>query len=250
MSKIKTRIIREKLIQKFKPYNSSSDKGVDTLKQIAKTIISIPHSKSLLVLFPVVGILIFIILVTMMSFAAIIPTTEIFAEENNSEHIYKIEGASESRTKIIETALSLVDRVPYFWGGKSKAGWNDEWNKPRLVTAPGNKNTGKYIPYGLDCSGFVGWVYDTAGFGNVLSGSTSTQWENSYPITKEELLPGDLGFKQPPSAKGVNHVGIFYKIEDNKYLFIHCAGGSGVVVNSYNFRYYRRAYVNFKEEAN
>ncbi len=41
---------------------------------------------------------------------------------------------NDTRKHIVTTALSLVGKVPYFWGGKSEAGWNDEWNTPKLVT--------------------------------------------------------------------------------------------------------------------
>ena len=66
-----------------------------------------------------------------------------------------------TRKHILTTALSLVGKVPYFWGGKSAAGWNDEWNTPKLVTASGSSTSGTIRPYGLDCSGYVGWcVYN------------------------------------------------------------------------------------------
>ena len=61
---------------------------------------------------------------------------------------------NDTRKHIVTTALSLVGKVPYFWGGKSEAGWNDEWNTPKLVTAAGSSSTGTIRPYGLDCSGF------------------------------------------------------------------------------------------------
>ena len=40
------------------------------------------------------------------------------------------QNCNDTRKLILTTALSLVGKVPYFWGGKSEAGWNDEWNKP------------------------------------------------------------------------------------------------------------------------
>ena len=67
-----------------------------------------------------------------------------------------------TRKHIVATGLSLVGKVPYFWGGKSPPGWNDEWNTPKLVTAAGSSTSGTIRPYGLDCSGFSDWVYKTA----------------------------------------------------------------------------------------
>src|SRR5699024_2876212 len=68
---------------------------------------------------------------------------------------------SGKRKELMRCALSLVGRVPYFWGGKSAPGWNSEWNTPKLVTSAGSSSTGTIRPYGLDCSGFTEWVYQT-----------------------------------------------------------------------------------------
>ena len=65
---------------------------------------------------------------------------------------------SGTRKELMRAALSLVGRVPYFWGGKSAPGWNEAWNTPRLVTSAGSSSTGTIRPYGLDCSGFTDWV--------------------------------------------------------------------------------------------
>ena len=72
------------------------------------------------------------------------------------------QNCNDTRKHILSTALSLVGKVPYFWGGKSGPGWNEEWNTPKLVTAAGSNSTGTIRPYGLDCSGFTAWTYSTA----------------------------------------------------------------------------------------
>lgn len=155
------------------------------------------------------------------------------------------------RDQIRQTALSLVGRVPYFWGGKSAAGWNNRWNISTLVTAPGSSSSGTYQPYGLDCSGFTDWVYKTAGIGNILSaGGTAYQWSQSYKISDSDLRVGDLAFMQPPNSSGINHVGIFIGRDTNgNKLYCHCEWETGVTVNGFKgFKYFRRPYVKFKEE--
>ena len=136
------------------------------------------------------------------------------------------------REHILKTALSLVGRVPYFWGGKSPPGWNDEWNTPKLVTSAGSSSTGTIRPYGLDCSGFSDWVYKTA-VGVSLYGSTWSQWDNSYAISASELLPGDLGFLMNEDGAGWNHVLLFagYGSEGQR-MWVHCTSGKGVVLNT------------------
>ncbi len=139
------------------------------------------------------------------------------------------------RQEILRTALSLVGRVPYFWGGKSSAGWNDAWNTLKQVTVPGVSSYGSLQPYGLDCSGFTDWVWRTAGYQSIGSGVHAQFWASEL-IDENELEPGDLVFKNWPDNSVINHVGIYYgrDTEGNK-LYIHCSSGAGgVVVNGYS----------------
>lgn len=151
------------------------------------------------------------------------------------------QNCNETRKHILSTALSLVGKIPYFWGGKSDAGWNDEWNTPKVVTATGSSATGTILPYGLDCSGYTDWVFKTAMGVSIKAGSWN-QWDNSYAITEAELLPGDLGFMAVPGTVPVNHVLIYAgENEDGAHMWVHCTSGSGVVLNSPDYvSYYRR----------
>lgn len=170
------------------------------------------------------------------------PGTEAIDEEY-IEHM--VAGISDpERQDVVREALSLVGRVSYFWGGKSGPGWNDEWGELKIVTSPGVSSTGKIRPYGLDCSGYVAWAFSTAGVTDELAkGGTGWQWSVTRAIRKEDLQPGDLAFKQPPTETGINHVGIYYgEDEQGRPLYLHCsAGDGGVVLNVYaGFQYFRR----------
>nr|WP_300004755.1 SH3 domain-containing protein [Tissierella sp.] len=152
------------------------------------------------------------------------------------------------RTKIVNASLLLVDKVPYFWGGKSyKTGWNGDWNKLRKITSPGTSNTGKYLPYGLDCSGFIDWTFRSAGLGNIFSkGGTAYQWSSSKAITRENARPGDVVFKQSPSGKGINHIGVYVgKDVNGQELVVHSSYGRGGVVittlENSGLKHFRRA---------
>ena len=142
------------------------------------------------------------------------------------------QNCSETRKHIVKTGLSIVGKVPYFWGGKSAAGWNDEWNTPKLVTAAGSTTTGTIRPFGLDCSGFSDWTYKTA-VGVSLYGASWSQWDESYAITAEDLLPGDLGFLMDDDGGGWNHVLIFAGYSENgERMWVHSSGGEGVIFNT------------------
>ena len=140
-----------------------------------------------------------------------------------------------ARKALLETGLSLVGKVPYFWGGKSAAGWNDEWNTPKLVTAAGSSSTGTIRPFGLDCSGFSSWVYLTA-LGVDIGAGTSGQFPNTSAVSASDLKIGDLGFLAESNGSGWNHVLIFAGHGENgERMWVHSSGGSGVILNSPNY---------------
>ena len=135
---------------------------------------------------------------------------------------------SAERRAIVTKVCSLVGKVNYFWGGKSSAiGWDSRWGKPAKVTAPGSRTTGTVRPFGLDCSGFVDWVFNnTCGYILGQGGGAHAQHNNCVDITFAEVLPGDLLFYPDDS-----HVGIAVGRDANgEILVIHCAGGYNNVV--------------------
>ena len=80
------------------------------------------------------------------------------------------EGLSPEREAVVRTACSLVGKVNYFWDGKSLVlGWDSRWGELRQVTAAGSSTTWTYRPYGMDCSGFVDWVFYNATVAATLS---------------------------------------------------------------------------------
>ena len=136
----------------------------------------------------------------------------------------------EERRKVIKTACSLVGKVNYFWGGKSLViGWDSRWGSIQKVWADGSPTTGTYRPYGLDCSGFVDWVFYNVSEGTYVighGGGAADQHAYCRAITWDDAIPGDLVFFPEDS-----HVGIVAgKDDDGNLLIIHC-GGQGVAVS-------------------
>lgn len=142
------------------------------------------------------------------------------------------QGVTGARKALLETGLSLVGKVPYFWGGKSAAGWNDEWNTPKVVTSAGSASTGTIRPFGLDCSGFTSWVYLTALDINIGAGG-SGQYSNTVSVSASDLKVGDLGFLAKSGGNGWEHVLMFAGYGDNgERMWVHSTGGVGVILNS------------------
>ena len=135
------------------------------------------------------------------------------------------------RESIVLTAYQLLGKVTYFWGGKSLVlGWDSRWGTPTTVTAPGSGSTGKVLPFGLDCSGFVDWTFYNATSGAYLpgrGGGAASQHGYCTNIAWTDALPGDLVFYADDS-----HVGIVCGYDSvGNLLVIHCSGGqNGVVV--------------------
>ena len=140
------------------------------------------------------------------------------------------EGLSPEREAVVRTACSLVGKVNYFWGGKSLViGWDVRWGELRQVTAAGSSTTGTYRPYGMDCSGFVDWVFYNATGGQYVighGGGATMQHNYCTDISWSAAQPGDLVFYPDNS-----HVGIVGGRNANgELLIIHCASGYNNVV--------------------
>ncbi len=160
------------------------------------------------------------------------------------------EGLTMQREQIVLTAHSMVEQIEYFWGGKyPEVGWNPLWGVPKVVTSLGSETTGTIQNFGLDCSGFVTWVFINAAKDVKLLGAigdgSARQWGNSITLGWDEAQPGDLAFRAVPGTSAINHVGIVVeKREDGTYLVVHCSSSRDTVVVteawSSGFRYMRR----------
>lgn len=139
---------------------------------------------------------------------------------------------SMERRMVVTYALALVDKVDYFWGGKSLVlGWDDRWGELTEVTAEGSDTTGTEQPYGLDCSGFVDWVFYNASGGYIIGqgGGVAAQHANCSDIAWDEVQPGDLLFYPEDE-----HVGIAAGRDWlGRLLVVHCASGTGGVAISH-----------------
>ena len=139
---------------------------------------------------------------------------------------------SMERRMVVTYALALVDKVNYFWGGKSLVlGWDDRWGELTEVTAEGSATTGTEQPYGLDCSGFVDWAFYNASGGEYVigqGGGAMEQHANCVDIEWDEVQPGDLLFYPEDE-----HVGIAAGRDWlGRLLVVHCASGTdGVAIS-------------------
>ena len=146
----------------------------------------------------------------------------------------------QERKDVVKNAGSLVGKVNYFWGGKSSTiGWDPAWGTMRRVTAEGSPSSGTLRAYGLDCSGFVSWVFLNSGMSGVGDG-TIGQRDRSRLVSESSVQAGDLAF-----LPSYSHVGIVVgKDTDGNILVIHCSSSANNVVvstaQSVGFTVFRR----------
>jgi cell wall-associated NlpC family hydrolase len=92
-------------------------------------------------------------------------------------------------------------------------------------------------PRGFDCSGLALYVYKQHGV--KLPPTSRTQAKAGSPVSKKELLPGDLVFFRTGAWGGVGHVGIY--IGDGQ--FIHAPGtGKRVKKAELDNKYFKARY--------
>ena len=107
------------------------------------------------------------------------------------------------RRDLVRFALTSVGRVPYYWGGKPGApGY--EANRFGVLTAA--DEDGRFLK-GLDCSGWINWVYWSVTGQRLAGESTSTLSSCGRAITRDELLPGDICIRPGENAHVVMFLG-------------------------------------------
>lgn len=93
---------------------------------------------------------------------------------------------------------------------------------------------------GFDCSGFVSWVINQSGVGNVGRSTANGLRKHCAYVSKEQAKPGDLIFFQGTyQTAGASHVGIY--IGDGK--MIHC--GDPISVTSIETSYWQSHFLDF-----
>lgn len=143
---------------------------------------------------------------------------------------------SDMRKSVVEYALNSVGKIPYYWGGKP--------------SGPGYANNAFYtlisadyrgrILKGLDCSGWINWVYWSVTGQRLAGESTGTLIGCGRRIQRSELKPGDIIIRTGADA----HVVMFLCWAQNgNFIGIHETGGviNNVVVSEMtaSWPYYR-----------
>ncbi|WP_349256290.1 C40 family peptidase [Rubrivirga litoralis] len=138
---------------------------------------------------------------------------EVTVEELAANIAARSAGRSTSaRLAVVESTLRADGPnwigIPYRWGGTTRRG--------------------------IDCSAFV-QQYVRANLGIELPRTTAGQRYEGVPISKEELVPGDLVFFR---RRGVRHVGVYLSGGE----FIHASSSRGVTISELASSYWSKYY--------
>lgn len=109
---------------------------------------------------------------------------EFVTYENNNKSFYGYYYVSNERQNIVNLAMSCQGKIKYDWANKPKSkGYQSEWAEGKT---------------GLDCSGFIQWVYWTTLNTETPDKSLYSTYDITHnnkliPISYEDLKPGDIG---------------------------------------------------------
>lgn len=133
---------------------------------------------------------------------------------------------SATRKALIRYALSSVGKIPYHWGGKASSPGYDGNHFGTLVSA----DTEGRILKGLDCSGWINWVYWSVTGTRLPYESTSGLVLCGTKIGRNELQPGDIVVRTGEDAHVIMFLGW---TEDGRIRCIHesSAGINNVTVS-------------------
>lgn len=165
----------------------------------------------------------------------------------NQEAILQLEELMQSwpemdgrRKNVISKGAALIGKVTYSMG----AGRDDPSDHPTVK----------------DCSSFVAWSFQKAGFADVPYWSATGTFISSTSfrqIPQSDLLPGDVGLINTIAAGGSNHIGIYVgRDADNMPMWLHCTShaspGCVTVTDGPRISYYTSftifyRYVGFKD---
>lgn len=129
---------------------------------------------------------------------------------------------NEYRKKVIRYALESVGRVPYYWGGKpSGKGYGDG----RFAVTAEPDSEGR-TTRGLDCSGWISWVYWSATEERLPYEGTDGLCSLGSPVDFSDLRPGDLAIRTGEDSHAVIYLG---RTADGRMLCVHESSYAGTV---------------------
>ena len=136
---------------------------------------------------------------------------------------------SEERKALARTALGSIGRIPYYYGGKAVSAEYEE-NNFYTVIRPDYKGR---VFRGLDCSGWLAWVYWNTTGEKLAASSTAGQIHLGRGIRRSELRTGDIIIRAG-NDETMGHVLMFLRWDESgQALCIHETGG---ITNNVSFK--------------
>lgn len=146
-------------------------------------------------------------------------------------------GSTFRRQDVVNVAYSLVGKVHYWFGGTYyQLGADPTWGQNMT------DHHSLYKPKGLDCSGFVGWVYFQLTKNQNVSGSTFTLSNKAKAGTDGwsfiDLLANPSAIKVGDIVWRSGHVGIYVgKNNQGQNVYIHAGDSKGcILVNTSSYK--------------
>lgn len=111
--------------------------------------------------------------------------------------------AGAARRNFVYAALKSVGRIPYYWGGKpARPGYGGSG----FGSITAQDLSGRALR-GLDCSGWISWLYWTVTGQRLGADGTATQIHLGENLSMDQLLPGDICLRSGSEAHVVMFLG-------------------------------------------
>lgn len=135
----------------------------------------------------------------------------ILAESRWLDGVANSVGMTHDTDELVTSALGMIG-IPYRWGGDTPEG-------------------------GLDCSGFVRYVYNTT-HGIDLPRRAAEMSRSGALVSERDLQPGDLVFFRT-TRRAISHVGIYIGND----AFVHAPStGQAIRVDNIHDKYWRKTF--------
>lgn len=93
---------------------------------------------------------------------------------------------------------------------------------------------------GMDCSGLICTAFEQEQIR--LPRSSRDMAKEGYPISLNEVAPGDLVFFKTTNRNVISHVGLVVDVTEDTIHFIHATTTAGVIISSLKESYWNRAF--------
>ena len=170
------------------------------------------------------------------------PSRTIYVKPGEAKKVNKDSGHLESTNDIVNT--QNTDEISEF-NEISSASVPTINHREQIITFAKSFEGTRYkyggtTRAGMDCSGLICTAFEQEQIR--LPRSSRDMAKEGYPISLNEVVPGDLVFFKTTNRNVISHVGLVVDVTEDTIHFIHATTTAGVIISSLKESYWNRAF--------